>query len=145
MAIDRSPFRAAKVIGEEAVTQPLDERALAAAVREFRKGDGLGIPARMSSAIQAYLAALASRPVEADIAMLRHQCAYNGPCSDNGDGCTCTAEELNERHLRSKAASPASPSRPVEAAPPALDERAHAAPRHHPRPSPRPPFTTPIQ
>lgn len=42
-----------------------------------------------------------SRPAEvvpATIAALRHECAKSGPCSDNGDGCTCTAGELANRH-----------------------------------------------
>jgi hypothetical protein len=35
--------------------------------------------------------------LERYVAMLRHECAYNGPCSDNGDGCICSAAELHNR------------------------------------------------
>lgn len=31
------------------------------------------------------------------VAMLRHECAFRGPCSDYIDGCSCSAEELGER------------------------------------------------
>lgn len=41
---------------------------------------------------------------EPDIAAARHKCALTGPCSDIGDGCACSDDELLAPHPHSSSA-----------------------------------------
>jgi len=65
----------------------------------FDSGGTVVIPFATDDEMNAILVALRPSPSsdERVTAKLRHECARNGPCSANGDGCVCSDEELNAR------------------------------------------------
>jgi len=87
-----------------------DFRSLLTELQHRREAEAGTLPADTSIDRHAYRVAHIDPKLVRYVEMLRHECAYKGPCSDNGDGCSCSAEELNERHMSALAASPSSPA-----------------------------------